>query len=292
MPAPPFEVGLKLAVCDQRPTLLVSRPGRCLLPPPHPLPPHRAPHLLLVLGLSANRLFSPPSVLSNTPFFFPLTSLRCGLFHQEMIQSLSVLEKWGQGWGLAVRLVTSPRALWVAFWAPKNTWTRAVTFAPVCLHRENRSQKSGSPGRWCWWSACRVAAARCQPGPRFCRQEPSAWGSLCRGSRAPLSKHRRAATGASGALRGWKREGTPLTSQPEEVPFPEHIWGSCSCHHREALLWSVWGPERPIPRGASICEPAHPRREKGLISEPPCAPHIHDHGELPFELGHPKRLQN
>lgn len=76
-------------------------------------------------------------------------------------------------------------------------------------------------------------------------------------------------------------------SQPKEikgfkVPFPEHSWGSCvPLSPQRSLLWSVWGPERPVPHGASIHEPAHPGREKVLISEPLCTPHIHDHGELP-----------
>ena len=62
-----------------------------------------------------------------------------------------------------------------------------------------------------------------------------------------LSKHHRAATGASGALRGWKREGTPLMSQPEEVPFPEHGWGSCVPVTTEKPAVECLGPRASHP---------------------------------------------
>lgn len=97
-PAPLFEVGLKLTVCEAEAHLacLVPRPGRCLLPPSILFLLATRSHLLLALGLNAKPSpSSPPSVLSTTPFFFPLTSLRCRLFHRETLQSLKVSWRGG-----------------------------------------------------------------------------------------------------------------------------------------------------------------------------------------------------
>lgn len=111
----------------------------------------------------------------------------------------------------------------------------------------------------CWWSAyggCRsVSAGSLLQTGAFSLGQPLPWDP------EPLYPNTAGPLQGPQALSELEARGPPLASQPEEVPFPEHTWGSCvPLSPQRSLLWSVGAQEHPISPGASVNLPIHGER--------------------------------